>query len=47
VRAEAADGLADSREEEFRFPRSEIDGKFVIFRVVDTSWNVASASVGP
>ncbi len=47
VRIRPADGLADSPEEEFRFRRADVDGKFVIFRVVDASWNVASSSVTP
>jgi hypothetical protein len=47
VRIQPADGLADSPEEEFRFRRADIDGRFVIFRVVDASWNVVSASVAP
>jgi hypothetical protein len=47
VRLQPVDGLADSPEEEFRFSRADVDGKFVIFRVVDASWNVASSSVAP
>ncbi|HEU5162318.1 MAG TPA: hypothetical protein VFV54_04145 [Thermoanaerobaculia bacterium] len=47
VRIQPADGLTDSQEEEFRLPRTEVEGKFVIFRVVDSSWNVASSSVAP
>lgn len=47
VRIQPSDGLADSPEEEFRFRRAEIEGRFVVFRVVDASWNVASSSIVP
>jgi hypothetical protein len=47
VRVQPVDGMADSPDEEFRFSRSDVEGKFVIFRVVDASWNVATSTVTP
>jgi sugar lactone lactonase YvrE len=45
IRLTPVDGLADSRDETFRLKRSEIDGKFVVVRAVDASYNVATANV--
>ncbi len=47
IRILPVDGLADSREETFRFDRDELEGRFVILRVVDTSWNSAADTVTP
>lgn len=45
IRLTPVDGLADSRDETFRLKRSEIDGKFVVVRAVDGSYNVATSNV--
>ncbi|HVR42545.1 MAG TPA: hypothetical protein VMS56_03785 [Thermoanaerobaculia bacterium] len=47
IRIPPVDGIVDSREEEFRFRRSEIRDQFVVLRVVDSSWNVATATIRP
>jgi hypothetical protein len=39
------DGIVDSRLETFRLPKSEIAGKFVVVRAVDSFYNVATAVV--
>jgi hypothetical protein len=45
VRITPIDGIADSREETFRLPRTDVDGKFVVVRAVDAHYNVATANV--
>jgi hypothetical protein len=39
------DGIIDSRVETFRLPRSEVSGRFVVVRAVDTFFNVATAVI--
>ncbi|MFZ2492155.1 MAG: hypothetical protein WA208_11770 [Thermoanaerobaculia bacterium] len=39
------DGIADSRDESFRLARAAVAGKFVIVRVIDASYNVATEAV--
>ncbi|HYH10636.1 MAG TPA: hypothetical protein VEK11_26565 [Thermoanaerobaculia bacterium] len=45
VRITPVDGIADSREETFRLPKTDVDGKFVVVRAVDAHYNVATANV--
>jgi hypothetical protein len=45
IRLTPVDGLADSRDETFRLKRSDVDGKFVVVRAVDGSYNVATSNV--
>ena len=47
IRLDPVDGIADSRQEVFRFEEKDLAGRFVTIRVVDTSWNVAAAAVSP
>ncbi|MFN2441935.1 MAG: hypothetical protein ABR517_04550 [Thermoanaerobaculia bacterium] len=47
IRLDPEDGIVDSRQEVFRFTEEQLSGKFVTIRVVDTSWNVAAATVSP
>lgn len=45
VRMIPVDGIADSRDETFRLPKSDVDGKFVVVRAVDGQYNVATSNV--
>ncbi|MEA2489058.1 MAG: hypothetical protein QOH21_850 [Acidobacteriota bacterium] len=45
IRLTPVDGIADSRDETFRLPRTNVAGKFVIVRAVDGFYNVATESV--
>ena len=45
IRLIPVDGIADSREETFRLPRNEVDGKFVIVRAVDGFYNVSTENI--
>jgi hypothetical protein len=45
VRLLPVDGIADSTDEQFTLKRSDVDGRFVIVRAVDSFANVATASV--
>lgn len=45
LRAIPLDGIADSSEETYRLPLSEISGRYVIVRAVDAHYNVATESV--
>jgi hypothetical protein len=45
IRINPIDGIADSREETFRFDASAVDGKFVIIRAVDAQYNIATQNV--
>lgn len=47
IRIAPQDGIADGREEVFRFRKAELRENFVILRVVDSSWNVATATIRP
>jgi outer membrane protein assembly factor BamB len=38
-------GFADSREETYRIPRKDVEGRLVVFRAVDAQYNVAAARV--
>ncbi|HUP65539.1 MAG TPA: hypothetical protein VM557_09680 [Thermoanaerobaculia bacterium] len=46
-RVSPVDGMTDSLREEFRFQSSEVEGRFAMIRVVDSSWNVATATIAP
>jgi hypothetical protein len=39
------DGIPDSKEEVFRLPGGQVDGKFVVIRAVDTFYNVSTEAV--
>jgi len=39
------EGLADSREERYRLSRKDVEGRLVIFRVVDAQYNVTTADL--
>jgi hypothetical protein len=45
IRLIPVDGIADSRDETFRLPKNEVDGKFVIVRAVDGFYNVSTESI--
>ena len=45
IRLTPIDGIADSRDETFRLPKHEVDGKFVIVRAVDGFYNVTTESI--
>lgn len=45
VRITPVDGIADSRDETFRLPKADVNGKFVVVRAVDGQYNVATANV--
>ena len=45
IRLTPADGIADSSDETYHLKRSDIAGKFVIVRAVDSYYNVATESV--
>jgi len=45
IRLTSVDGIADSRTETFRIPRSSVTGRFVIVRAVDAFFNVTTESI--
>ena len=45
LRLTPVDGIADSRSETYRIPKSAITGKFVVVRAVDAFYNVGTESV--
>jgi hypothetical protein len=45
VRMTPVDGIADTPVEEFEIDASAVKGKFVIVRVVDEQYNVATSTV--
>ncbi|HEV8657163.1 MAG TPA: hypothetical protein VGS96_00930 [Thermoanaerobaculia bacterium] len=45
IRLIPVDGIADSPDETYKLPRTEISGKFVIIRATDAFYNVATQSV--
>lgn len=45
IRMTPVDGIADSRSETFRLPKSAVTGKFVVVRAVDAFYNVAAESI--
>jgi len=45
IRLTPVDGIADSNEEMYKLKRSAIDGKFVVVRATDASYNVATVSI--
>ncbi len=45
IRLIPVDGIADSRDETFRLPKNDVDGKFVIVRAVDGFFNVSTESI--
>jgi outer membrane protein assembly factor BamB len=45
IRLTPADGIADSDDETYKLKRSALDGKFVVVRATDASYNVATVSV--
>lgn len=47
IRIAPVDGMTDGREEVFRFRKADVRDRFVILRVVDSSWNVATAEIQP
>lgn len=47
IRIAPEDGMADGLEEVFRFRKADVRDRFVILRVVDSSWNVATAKIEP
>jgi hypothetical protein len=45
VRITPVDGIADSRDETFRLPRTDVEGKFVVIRAVDGQYNITTTNV--
>jgi hypothetical protein len=45
IRLTPVDGIADSNQETFRIPKSDVAGKFVVIRAVDAFYNVATQPV--
>jgi WD40 repeat protein len=45
IRLTPVDGIADSDDETYKLKRSALDGKFVVVRATDASYNVATVSI--